>query len=254
MDSLGDRMKTYEAVPKNYLMRRTPVIIRIDGCHFHSFTRKFKKPFDNVFMEAMKWTTFDLCSHIQGCVMGYTQSDEISLVLCDYKRLNSAAWFDDQVQKICSVSASMASSFFVRAFDTMVDDLTDGDVVPEIYRSAYQSGTPYFDARCFNLPVEEVCNYMIWRQQDATRNSILGLAQSLYSHKEMQGVSCKALQDKMFEEKGVNWNDLETPKKRGTCVVRINDGGVRSKWVIDNDIPVFTARRDYVDGRIVFEE
>lgn len=251
MDSLGDRMKTYEGVSKGYLMRRTPVIIRIDGCHFHTFTRNFEKPFDPVFMDAMQWTMWRLCGSIQGCVLGYTQSDEISLVLCDYKRLESAAWFDNQIQKICSVSASMAAAFFRAAYDSAIDELADDDPAFDFasYEDAYMDNPAYFDSRCFNLSKEEVCNYLIWRQQDATRNSILSLAQSLYSHKEMQGIKCNELQDKMFSEKGVNWNDLEVYKKRGACAIKMENG-----WVLDQDIPIFTQNREYVESRIVFDE
>lgn len=252
MDSLGDRMKTYEAAAKGYLTRRTPVIIRIDGCHFHTFTRKFEKPFDRVFQDAMKWTTWHLCSSIQGCVLGYTQSDEISLILCDYKKLESAAWFDNQIQKICSVSASMAATFFRMAFDVAIEDYSEDSeytIDTEKYVDAYMDSPAFFDARCFNLPKEEVCNYMIWRQQDAERNSILGLSQSLYSHRELQGISCKKLQDKMFTEKGVNWNELEPSKKRGSCVIRSGAG-----WVVDDDIPIFTQNREYVESRIIFDE
>lgn len=110
--SLGDRMKGYEAIPKNYLMRRQPVIIRLDGKAFHSFTRGFDKPFDNEFMAAMQSTMKFLCENIQGCVLGYTQSDEITLVLCDYQKLDTDAWFGYNVQKMVSVSASMATLAF----------------------------------------------------------------------------------------------------------------------------------------------
>lgn len=110
------RMKTYENVPKNKLMKRCPVTIRLDGCHFKSFTKDFDKPFDNVFMKSMQATMKYLCENVQGCVMGYAQSDEITLILVDYEHLNSEAWFDDEVEKICSVTAGMASMAFNRIF------------------------------------------------------------------------------------------------------------------------------------------
>ena len=106
-DDLGRRMKEYyEQIPKTKLMRRTPVIIRIDGKAFHSFTKGFKRPFDDVLIESMQKTMKYLCENIQGCVLGYHQSDEISLVLIDYQKLTSDAWFDYEVQKICSVAAN----------------------------------------------------------------------------------------------------------------------------------------------------
>lgn len=243
-DSLGDRMKAYEAVPKNFLMRKTPVIIRLDGKAFHTFTRGFEKPFDKVIETAMTETMLYLCQNIQGCVLGYTQSDEITLVLCDYQKVDTAAWFDYNVQKMVSISAAMATY----AFNMVLMGRTE--------KSAF------FDARAFSLPRNEVVNCLIWRQQDATRNSIQGLAQSLYSHKELQGISCNELQDKMFTEKGVNWNDLTTYQKRGACAVRkmvnkispTNAVVPRCEWVIDDDIPIFTQDRDYVESRISFPE
>ena len=115
-DNLGDRMKTYEAVPKVHLTRRVPAIIRLDGKAFHTFTRGFHKPFDHVLMKAMEDTMLYLCENIQGCVLGYTQSDEITLVLIDYQTLTSDAWFDYNVEKMTSISASMATLVFNRLF------------------------------------------------------------------------------------------------------------------------------------------
>lgn len=254
--TLGERMKTYEMASRTYLTRRTPVIIRIDGCHFHTFTRKFAKPFDEFFSMSMMQTTKRLCENIQNTVLGYTQSDEITLVMCDYKKIDTSAWFDDQVQKICSVSASMAATFFHQEFIKQLDNyykLSSSEYTIELlekYYKALDKGV-YFDSRCFNIPKEEVCNNLIWRQQDCERNSIQGLAQSLYSHKDLQHLSCKQLQDKMFTEKGINWNDLATYLKRGTCVIKKEgyDG-----WIVDTDIPIFTQNRDYIESRIVFTE
>ena len=99
-----------------------------------------------------------------------------------------------------------------------------------------------FDSRVFNVPLHEVVNNLIWRQQDAERNSIQGLAQSLFSHREIEGLSCNELQDKMFTEKGVNWNDLPVHLKRGSCVIKDDKG----EWVVDKEVPRFTENRDYV--------
>ena len=122
-DDLGTRMKTfYEQIPKTKLMRRTPVIIRIDGKAFHTFTRGFQKPFDEVLIQTMQETTKYLCENIQGCVLGYTQSDEISLVLVDYQRLETSAWFDYEIQKMCSIAASMATMAFNKCFEKNIND------------------------------------------------------------------------------------------------------------------------------------
>lgn len=270
-DSLGDRMKTYEAVPKNFLMRQTPVIIRLDGKAFHTFTKGFQKPFDTALTRAMQTTMKQLCENIQGCVLGYTQSDEITLVLCDYQTITTDAWFGYNVEKMCSVAASMATLYFFKALCEYRDELWESndcsflDKINLINRKLEMGA--YFDARCFNVPKEEVVNCLIWRQQDATRNSIQALAQSLYSQKQLSGLKCSQLQDKMFEEKGVNWNDLSVYQKYGVCAIKkavpkfveaknsefvklIN----RSKWIIDFDTPIFTQDRDYINSRVNFEK
>lgn len=263
-NTLGTRMKEYEAVSKNHLMRRTPVIIRLDGKAFHTFTRGLDKPFDSDFVTMMQQTMLHLCENIQGCVLGYTQSDEITLVLVDYQNRDSCAWFDNQVQKIASISASMATLYFNRELSEMLRDLeedlaaanyslpqahmyeTNSKKYDKWYDKEYRA---LFDSRVFNLPQYEVINNLIWRQQDATRNSINSVAQSLFSHKELQGISSKDLQNKMLTERDVNWNDYPTHLKRGCCAIKDSEG----KWVLDINIPIFTEDRDYID-RLVFLE
>ena len=251
--AIGNRMKQYESVSKNYLMRRQPAIIRLDGKAFHTFTKDFDKPFDDIFINVMQRTMLYLCEEIQGCVLGYTQSDEITLVLCDYQKLDTDAWFGYNVQKMVSVSASMATWIFNKEFSRVSYEMWDSNssISDEYIKKldkAIDKGA-LFDSRAFNVPIEEVNNCLLWRQQDATRNSIQALAQSLYSHKELQGINTKALQDKMFTEKGVNWNDLPITQKRGSCCIK-NDNG---NWIIDGDIPVFSQKTDYVNSRIIFE-
>ncbi len=175
-DSLGERMKRYENVPKVSLVRRMPVIIRLDGKAFHTFTRGFVKPFDTLLMQTMNDTMKYLCENIQGCVMAYTQSDEITLVLIDYQTLTSDAWFDNNVEKMCSIAASMATLAFNSAWRRNVNawavskipDWYDGgtnnpDGMDQgalsqamLYSSRFDRAL--FDARAFNVPKEEVMN------------------------------------------------------------------------------------------------
>ena len=244
-DELGKRMKEYyEQIPKIKLMRRTPVMIRIDGKAFHTFTRGFEKPFDEVLTKAMQETTKYLCENIQGCVFGYTQSDEISLVLVDYKKLNSSAWFDYELQKMCSIAASMATVAFNKIFEELVDEYASlpqaSGVRCNWYRTALHKGA-MFDARCFNIPREEVTNCIYWRQLDATRNSIQMVGQANFSHKELQNKSCNDIQDMLMIEKGINWNDYPAYLKRGTAVIKeeylTKNDSVRTRWIIDLDMP-----------------
>ena len=279
-DDLGVRMKTfYEQITKTKLMRRCPVAIRIDEKAFHTFTRNFQKPFDEVLIKSMQETMKYLCENIQGCVLGYTQSDEITLILVDYKKLTSSAWFDYEVQKICSIAASMATMAFNKAFRKNVNDwwftpfsgitkeLQERVTLYKTYKNAIEKGA-MFDCRCFNIPKEEVTNLVYWRQLDASRNSIQMVGQANFSHKELQNKSCNDIQDMLMTQKGINWNDLPTYQKRGSCCVRnkivIESDGVKAtvqlrdafksenEWIIDTDIPIFKGEgREYID-RLVF--
>ena len=268
-DELGKRMKEYyEGIPKTKLMRRTPVAIRLDGKSFHTFTRGFKKPFDNVLIKTMQETMKYLCENIQGCVFGYTQSDEITLILVDYKRLNSSAWFDYEVQKMCSIAASMATLEFNRRFtdnclDCICENIKDESLksILGAHGDASMKGA-MFDARVFNIPKEEVTNLIYWRQLDATRNSIQMVGQANFSHKELQNKSCNMIQDMLMTQKGINWNDFPTHQKRGSCCIKeeivetySNEEEsiqiYRPHWVIDKEIPIFRNEgRDYIEKLI----
>lgn len=252
-DDLGKRMKeNYEQISKTRLMRREPVIIRLDGKAFHSYTKNFKKPFDRVLMKTMQQTMRYLCENVEGCTLGYMQSDEISLLLIDYKKLNTQAWFDNEVQKMCSISASMATMIFNMIFrkkvgDYIVDtfDLYNISKEEEYINTllkAVEKGA-MFDSRCFNIPKEEVTNYFLWRQLDATRNSIQMVGQANFSHKQLHKKNCNDIQDMLHEEKGINWNDFPTTQKRGSCCIKGEHG-----WDIDNEIPIFKGEgRDYIE-------
>lgn len=279
-DELGKRMKTYyEQIPKTKLMRRTPVMIRIDGKAFHTYTKGFARPFDEILMKTMQETTKYLCENIQGCVLGYTQSDEISLVLVDYQKLDTSAWFDYEVQKMCSVTASMATMAFNRYFQNNVDlayqeefyewgldnvanfkSLEDYNMKSQFLEEKYDTyykkvNQAMFDARVFNIPKEEVTNCIYWRQLDATRNSIQMVGQTYFSHKELIRQNCSDIQDMLMEREGINWNNYPIYQKRGTCVVRNkimqaaeeDDENIvlrdpskgKNEWIIDKEIPIF---------------
>ena len=259
--SLGNRMKEYENVSRDYLTRRTPVIIRIDGKAFHTFTKGFKKPFDDIMVCSMQDTMKYLCENIQGCVLGYTQSDEITLVLVDYKNIDTSAWFDNNIQKMVSISASMATLAFNDSFKVNSAKFANKCIINNVDREEYMCyfnkhktfKQALFDSRVFNIPKEEVCNCLIWRQQDATRNSIQSVGQANFSSKQLHGKSCNEIQDMLMLQKGINWNDYPTHLKRGSCCIKksVVKGDVeRSVWEIDIEIPIFTQNRDYVDNLI----
>ena len=287
-DELGQRMKSYyENVYRFGLTRRMPVAIRIDGKAFHTFTKGFQRPFDPVFMNAMKNTMKYLCENIQGCKIGYTQSDEITLILTDYDTLTTDAWFGYNLQKMCSVAASMATMAFNKYFTEEVSKWEDktfernylghciGDITPdnvklfETYEKAIEKGA-LFDARVFNIPKEEVCNLLYWRQLDAVRNSILMVGQHYFSHLELHKKSCKEIQEMLTYGKGIDWSFYPTYCKRGSCCIKTNttttfakedeNGDIitgateRPHWKIDDEIPVFRGDDRYYIEKYIYNE
>lgn len=225
--ALPDRMKRYERAAQTCLVRRMPVIIRVDGKAFHTLTRGLDKPFSDKMMLAMSDTAMALVDGIQGARLAYIQSDEISVLLTDFRTLGTQAWFDYEVQKMVSISAAIATREFTL--------FAQSGECPKL------AGRPtLFDSRCFNVPEDDVCNYFIWRQRDAVRNSIQGFAQARFPHKTLLNLSCNELQDKLFKEAAFNWNDAPTWQKRGWCVI-----GRTSPP--DFDVPEFSKDRAYIE-------
>lgn len=284
-DDLGQRMKSYyENVYRFGLTRRTPVAIRIDGKAFHTFTRGFQKPFDDVLVKSMQETMKYLCENIQGCKLGYTQSDEITLILTDYNTLTTDAWFGYELQKMCSIAASMATMAFNKYFQEEIRnfrnehstfffdyewDSEENKKLYSIYWEAIHKGA-MFDARVFNIPKEEVCNLIYWRQLDAIRNSIQMVGQAYFSQKELDHKSCKDIQDMLVFGKGIEWSYYPTHLKRGSCCIKSNttttyavedeNGNVktgsteRPHWEIDKEIPVFKGNDRYYIEKLIYNE
>jgi tRNA(His) 5'-end guanylyltransferase len=258
-DALGDRMKSnYENRSKTFLTRRTPCIVRLDGKAFHSFTKNLKKPYDEVFHKTMNSTLQYLCKNIQGCKFGYTQSDEISLLLTDFDTLTTDAWFGYNVQKMCSIAASMATFAFNRYFEFYANEAIDAIMamqdqdIEAKYLSALNKcmlNGGLFDARCFSIPVAEVANCFIWRQEDATRNAIQMLGQTHFSHSELHKKTTNQIQEMLWQI-GINFNDMPIEFKRGICCYKISvdrNGTARSEWYIDKECPIFTKDRNYIE-------
>lgn len=249
-DPLGTRIKDlYENVYRYKLLGNTYTIIRIDGKNFSTYCKGLQKPFDDDLIEDMNSTAKHLCENIMGCKLAFTQSDEISLVLTDFDTIETEAWFRGNLQKICSISSSYATSKFNQL--RMLRECTYQSqeyFVPVVNEEEIQEfKLANFDARVFQIPyIEEVINCLIWRQQDATRNSISSVAQSLYSHKELHGKNSSQLQEMIFA-KGINWNDLDEGKKKGRLIVKQQyekNGAIRNKWDTVS-IPIFSS----LDGK-----
>lgn len=233
-DDIGDRFKRYEGCFDYSLPRRLPLVIRVDGRAFHGL--KLEKPFDSAFHARMSAAAMALCKGIQGAVLAYFQSDEISIIARDDMANTTQPWVDKRLNKILSLSAAIATAAF-----------NDG--------SAYEPR--HFDSRAFVLPdLNEVTNYLIWRQQDATRNSVSMAAHAAFSHKSLQGVGSNGMIDRL-REFGKPWEDTPTHFKRGTVlrpvivtkpVPQTGQTCERREWHFDLEAPVFTADRGYIEA------
>ncbi len=208
METLSNRMKKYEFINRNYLIKKIPVIIRLDGRSFHSFTRGCNKPFDKNIMNSMVNASLKLFEEIQGCKLSYIQSDEVSFLLTDFEDINTQGWFDYNISKLISISASLMSVYFNEEFCLTSNDRT----------------TAVFDSRCFNIPREEVSNYFLFRAKDWERNSIQMYAQSLFSHKQLQNKKKNDIHEMLYSI-GKNWtNDLTDQQKNGTFLIKTENG------------------------------
>ena len=282
---LAKRMKDYEMRDRYFLQKRIPVAIRVDMRAGHTFTRGFKRPFDDIFMKSMQETAKYMCENMGNAKFAYVQSDEITIILTDYDTLETDSWFNYRTDKLCSISASMATMAFNKYFEENVtNEVLEYKMVPhcvEIQQeikeyhntliAALEKGA-MFDARCFNIPKEEVTNLIYWRQLDATRNSIQMVGQANFSHKELQNKSCNDIQDMLHEQKGINWNDYPTVYKRGTACIKnrkiieyldefkvtaklMDSTKTENSWIIDTEMPILKGEdRAYVDDLVYIGE
>lgn len=230
---IGTRMKDYENVTRHKLIPHMPTILRLDGKCFHTYTKGMTRPYDEDLHNAMSYAMEMVMENVvQNVVFGYTQSDEISFLLIDYPNLNTEQWFTGGIQKIASVSASAVTAYFNKFMQEEGIAKKYGKEVPA-----------FFDSRVFQLPSNEVANYFIWRQQDAVRNSIQMLGQTKFSQNELHGVSCDGIQEKLLKEHDINWNNIDTWKKRGTCCYKI-DGHTLA---LDYSTPIFSKDREFIN-------
>lgn len=265
-DELGKRMKAYEDECNRKLVKKLPVIIRIDGRAFHTFTKNLEKPFDDLLIDSMQETMRYLCKNIGGCVLGYCQSDEISLLLQDYKNEETQPWFEYRLNKLCSVAASMATFAFNRAFENSTMEYIDNVHISDssefmdrlnVLTKCCEKGA-LFDARAFTLPFNEVTNYFYWREADAMRNSVEMVGHANFSAKQLHKVNNDGIK-KMLLEKGIDYDKIPTYKQRGVCCIKtkmpsFSPGGkpvMRTVWVNDIDIPIFKGEgREYIESKI----
>lgn len=254
-DPLGDRMKRdYEDRTRYYLPRRTYTLLRADGKSFHTYTKDCERPFDRDLMADMDTAALALCETIDGAKLVFVQSDEISVLVTDFASQHTEAWFDGNLQKIASVSASVATAHFNAA---------------RAKRGPVGEKLAYFDCRVWTIPSPlEVFHYFLWRQNDATRNSISMTAQAHLPHSVLQGKNSAHLQEMLWQERGINWNEMPTGFKRGRVIERVATTGditytdgrtgedsraenvTRHTWQINESPPMFARDREWLLTRI----
>lgn len=270
---MGDRFKSYEEVSEQVLPARLPVIIRLDGNSFSRLTKvhKFRKPFDLQFVEAMDAASIAVMDYCSGAQIAYCQSDEVSVLLRNDMSHDTDPFLGNRTQKIVSLCASKASVAFNRVMHSYGIDTE-----------------AVFDGRAFVVPPSDVANYFLWRQKDAFRNCIHGVAYyglreqhgRKTAHRKLHGLSTDERQELIFREFGFNPNNIRSEFKRGRCVARevyettlrdtmepkalaalVAAGKIdpeqrvtRSRWAIDREIPRFNHDRDYIEKFLRDEE
>lgn len=210
MSTLGSRIKNYEQVSKYKLLPKIPLFIRVDGRAFHTFTKNCNKPFDLTIVSAMAYAAVMTAREMSGFQLAYVQSDEATFMLTDYESHETQGWFDYELNKLVSISASAFTAYFnyqwIRHCTSVGDD--------------YDHKKPaMFDSRAFTVPVEDAPNVFVWRQRDWERNSIQMLARAHFSHSECNNKKVPELHE-MLHKKGVNWSELTGQLKNGTFITR----------------------------------
>jgi tRNA(His) 5'-end guanylyltransferase len=232
--SIGSRIKVnYEDRARFYLTRRTPVIVRVDGRAFHTFTRQFERPFDRRIIDSMVLSTMQVIGEMSGFKLAYIQSDEASFLITDYDTLETQAWFDYNKSKIETISASVMTAAFAHCM-RLVD---------------MHTRLACFDARSFNIPPNEVTNYFLWRMQDWHRNSVSMYARAHFSHKQLVGKRVPDMHE-MLHEIGRNWaTDLSDTERNGTLIVRA-EGGLK---LVTTCLPKYAQIDEFVQQAGVYE-
>lgn len=207
MDSLGDRIKRYEATFNYTTVKRIPLMIRVDGKAFHTLLNKAKKPFDYLFMNCMREASFDTAKEMQGFKAAYIASDETTFCLTDYDDINTQGWFDYKLSKVISISAALMSVNFNKYYK------------PDSF--------PVFDSRAFSVPIDDVVNTFLWRAKDWQRNSIQMYARNFFSHKQLNNKSIEIIHE-MLHSIGKNWTkDLDNREKNGTFIILNKETGIK---------------------------
>lgn len=254
-ETLSEKMKRFENETNMKLQVKTPVIIRLDGKAFHTFTKGFTKPFDEDLSLMMQYTAMKLAEELQNVKFIYSQSDEISVLLTDWDNPNTDTWYGYRIQKMTSVSASIATLAFNEKLGQLTSEYWSKMMQKyisreeeEYYKDRYyllksKKYKALFDSRTFNLQPEEVSNYFLYRYKDAKRNSAQALAQSEFSHKQLDGVSCTEMIQLVKEKSGIDYEELSSLQRSGFAIYKDEEGN----WKLDTNVPDIYENRDYIE-------
>lgn len=238
--SLHERIESYYDVWKAVLPPRMPIVIRCDGRAFSKLTRRCEKPYDEVVAQAMDEASVELCRQ-SGAVLGYTQSDEVTVLLTPYRRFDTQPWFGGEVEKLCSIAASIMSDEFAIYAGSY---LRDRNVDSRLNVTFSQRVT--FDARVAVVPRDDVHNVFVDRQQDGRRNAILNSAQHQYGKKKIHGMSCAVLEARLRRD-GATKTLNDAGHMNGRVIHAVPDivnGVQRTAWHVE-PAPDFKVDRDY---------
>lgn len=242
--TLSDRMKEYESVTDHTLMKRTPLILRLDGVAFHTFTKGFSKPYDLTIAMMMRYVADNLRKIISNVVFIYSQSDEISLLIKDWGNINTDCWFDNRLQKLCSVSASYATAFANEYLYNMITDVELKNMLSDdIDFLKTKVNKVHFDCRALNIPENDVKNYFIWRQDDAIRNSKQGFAQGVFKQKELMNKNVEEQIEMVKNKTGVDYYNLPDWVRKGFCICKSKTGLITQDYCI----PIFKETNEYIE-------
>lgn len=281
VNTLESRMKQYEATTDISLVPKMPIVIRLDGKAFHTYTKGMKKPFDDILSETMIETTKALCKDVHSCVFGYTQSDEITLILRLPDKIKSEAYYNGRLEKIVSLTASKATRYFNKIFyekvikfkklteyterrqrrlleeaaencnDDSFKEFQENEIVLSSLEEnkalikAYlkRAGDAEFDCRAWNMPEWDCINSIVWRQKDAIRNSVEAVGHANFSQSELYKLSVEEIKEKLLNEKGINWEeDFNVHQKMGVFCYKV----IKTKEVAgENDEERKVIKRRY---------
>ncbi len=216
-DSLGNRIKAYEKASRPFLTARTPVICRIDGRAFHTFTRGCEKPYDDILMKSMIYAATEVALDMQGFKLAYVQSDEASFLITDYDCIDTQGWFNYNLSKMVSISASVMTANFNKYWG--------------IATMGRRDTIATFDSRAFNISTMDISNYFLWRAKDWSRNSLQMFSRSVFSHSELNGKRRDDMHE-MLHQKGKNWTTDTTPQQRNGTFILKNEIGIERRYDI----------------------